>query len=140
MSAKSTSFRISEQARERLAKQAAREGISATSLLERLILEGVALLEHPGIVFRGPPHDRRAALAAGPDVWELVARLRELDGSEEQRITTLADETDLHPRQIRLALDYAVVHPQAIQARIEGNEAAAEASRRAAEQRKALLG
>jgi hypothetical protein len=81
MTAKSTSFRLSEEARARLAEQAAREGISATALLERLILEGVDALEHPGIVFRGPPHDRRAALAAGPDDWDVVARLRALDGA-----------------------------------------------------------
>jgi hypothetical protein len=140
MTAKSTSFRISEEARARLAEQAAREGISATALLERLILEGVDALEHPGIVFRGPPHDRRAALAAGPDVWEVIARLRELEGGEERRIATLAAESDLHPREIRLALDYAAAHPEDVQARIERNEAEAEASRRAAQQRKALMG
>jgi hypothetical protein len=139
MTAKSTSFRISEEARARLAEQAAREGLSATALLERLIVEGVAVLEHPGIVFRGPPHDRRAALAAGPDVWEVVGRLRELDGSEEQRIATLAAESNLHAREIRPALDYAAVYPDEIQARIERNEAEAETSRRAAEQREALL-
>lgn len=140
MTAKSTSFRISEQARARLAEQAAREGISATALLERLILEGVAALEHPGIVFRGPPHDRRSALAAGPDVWEVVARLRDLEGSEEQRIATLAAETHLHPREIRLALDYAAASPEDVKARIERNQAEAEASRRAVQQREALLG
>jgi hypothetical protein len=61
------------------------EGVSATALLDRLIVEGVEQLDHPGIVFRGPAHDRRAALAAGPDVWEVTARLREIGGSEEQR-------------------------------------------------------
>lgn len=139
MGAKSTSFRISEEARARLAEQAAREGTSATALLERLILEGVDALEHPGIVFRGPPHDRRAALAAGPDVWEVIARLRELEGSEEQRIAALAAESDLHPREIRLALDYAAAHPEDVQARIESNETAAAASRQAAQQRAELL-
>lgn len=140
MTAKSTSFRISEQARARLAERAAREGVSATALLERLIIEGIDALDHPGVVFRGPTHDRRAALAAGPDVWEVIARLRELEGSEEQRIATLAAESALHPRQIRLALDYAAAHPDDIQTRIERNEAAAEASRRTARQRAALLG
>lgn len=139
MSARSTSFRISEQARARLAEQAARQGVSATALLERLILEGVDALEHPGVVFRGLPHDRRAALAAGPDVWEVIARLRELEGDEEQRIATLAAESDLHPREIRLALDYAAAHPDDIQTRIECNEAEAAASRQAAQQRAALL-
>lgn len=140
MSARSTSFRISEEARARLAAQAAREGVSATVLLERLILEGIDALEHPGTVFRGPPHDRRAALAAGPDVWEVIARLRELEGSEEQRIAALAAESDLHPREIRLALDYAAAHPEDVQARIERNDAEAEASRQVAQQRTALLG
>jgi hypothetical protein len=139
MPSKSTSFRISPEARHRLAVRAEREGISATALLERLIVEGVSASDHPGIVFRGPSHDRRAALAAGPDVWEIIARLRELKGSEEQRIATLADETDLHPREIRVAIDFAAEHAEHIQARIQANEAAVEASRRAVEQRHALL-
>lgn len=139
MAPKSTSFRMSDEARERLAARAAREGLSATALLERLILEGVDALDHPGIVHRGPPHDRRAALAAGPDVWEIVARLRELEGAEEERVATLSDETELHPRLVRVALDYAAEHSDDIESRIQDNEAAAESSRRAAEQRDALL-
>lgn len=139
MAAPSTSFRISKDAKRRLAERAEREGISATALLERLIIESVDTLEHPGIVYRGPTHDRRAALAAGPDVWEIVARLRELDGDEEERIATLADETGLHRRQIRTAIDFAAAHPEPIHERIERNEEAAEDSRRVAEQRRALL-
>jgi hypothetical protein len=135
----STSFRISEEVKSRLAERAAREGVSATVLLERLIVEGVEALEHPGIVFRGPSHDRRAALAAGADVWEVIARLRELQGSEEERIATIAAESDLHPRAIRLALEYAAARPDDVRERIEQNEADAEASRRITEQRAALL-
>jgi len=80
--ATSTSFRISHAARTRLASRAAQEGTSATALLNQLIVEAISQLDYPGIVFRGPAHDRRAALAAGPDVWEVIARLQELDGSE----------------------------------------------------------
>lgn len=96
-------------------------------------------LEHPGIVFRGPSHDRRAALAAGADVWEVIARLRELQGSEEERIATIAAESDLHPRAIRLALEYAAARPDDVRERIEQNDTDAEASRRITEQRAALL-
>ncbi len=32
--------------------------------------------EHPGIVFRDGPTGRRAALAGGPDVWEVIATLK----------------------------------------------------------------
>lgn len=137
--ATSTSFRLSDHAKQRLTDRAEREGLSATALLERLIIEGVDTLDHPGIVYRGATSDRRAALAAGPDVWEIVARLRELDGSEEDRIGALAAESDLHPRQIRTALEFASRHPDDVEARIARNEQAIAEGRRAAEQRRALL-
>jgi hypothetical protein len=137
--ARSTSFRISETARERLASHAAQEGTSATALLDQLIMEGVEQRDYLGIVFRGPAHDRRAALAGGPDVWEVVGRLQELDGLDEQRISLLAEESGMHPRLVRLALDYAAEHPDDILARIERNRAMAERSRVASQQREALL-
>jgi hypothetical protein len=137
--AASTSFRISDDARARLAARAAREGVTATALLDQLIIEGTDQLDYPGIVFRGPAHDRRAALAAGPDVWEIVARLQEVDGSEEQRISLLAAESDLHPRLIRVALDYAAEHAGSIRERIDRNRVMGERSRQTAGQRAALL-
>jgi hypothetical protein len=137
--AASTSFRISDTARTRLASRAAREGVTATALLDRLIIEGIDQLDHPGIVFRGPAHDRRAALTAGPDVWEIVARLQELEGGEEQRISLLAAESDLHPRLIRIALDYAAEHADEIRERIDRKRGAIERSQKTAQQREALL-
>src|SRR5580698_10702303 len=119
--AASTSFRISDTSRARLASRAAHEGVTATALLDQLIIEGTDQLDYPGIVFRGPAHDRRAALAAGPDVWEVIARLQELEGSAEQRISLLSAESDLHPRLIRIALDYAAEHPDEIRERIDRN-------------------
>lgn len=137
--AASTSFRISDAARRRLTSRAAHEGVSATALLERLIVEGVEQLDYPGIVFRGSAHDRRAALAGGPDVWEVLGRLRELDGSTEERIATLSEESELHPRLIRIAVDYAAEHAEEIRELMDRNVAMVERSRRAAEQRGALL-
>jgi len=137
--AASTSFRISETAKQVLADRAAAEGTSATALLDRLIIEGVAQLDYPGIIFRGPAHDRRAALAAGPDVWEVVARLQELRGGQEHRIATLSEESGLHPRLIRLALDYAAERPLEIRERIKRNREAVERSHAAVHQREELL-
>lgn len=119
--------------------RAAQEGVSATALLERLIMEGTEQLDYPGIVFRGPAHDRRAALVGGPDVWEVLGRIRELDGTIEQRIATLSEESELHPRLIRIAVDYAAEHAEEIRKLIDRNAALIERSRRAAEQRGALL-
>jgi hypothetical protein len=137
--AASTSFRISDTARTRLTSRAASEGVTATALLDRLITEGVDQLDYPGIIFRGPAHDRRAALAGGPDVWEVIARLQDLAGSTEQRIGLLAAESDLHPRLIRIAVDYAAEHVGEVRERIDRNRAAAERSRTVAQQREALL-
>ena len=100
---------------------------------------GSAQLDYPGIVFRGPAHDRRAALAAGPDVWEVIVRLQELDGSEEERVSLLSKESDFHPRLIRIALDYAAEHADDIRRRIERNKAMAAQSQAAALEREALL-
>jgi hypothetical protein len=137
--AASTSFRISDTARARLTSRAAREGMTATALLDQLIIEGTDQLDYAGIIFRGPAHDRRAALAAGPDVWEVVARLQELEGSEEHRISLLAAESDLHPRLVRIALDYAVEHADEVRELIDRNRNMAERSRTLARQRESLL-
>jgi hypothetical protein len=137
--AASTSFRISDTSRARLASRAAREGMTATALLDQLIIEGTDQLDYPGIIFRGPAHDRRAALAAGPDVWEVVARLQELEGSEEHRISLLAAESDLHRRLIRIALDYAAEHADEVRERIDRNRDMTERSRTMARQRESLL-
>ena len=136
--AASTSFRISDRARTRLASRAAREGTTATALLDQLIIEGIDQLDYPGIIFRGPAHDRRAGLAAGR-CGEVVARLQELEGSEEQRIGLLAAESDLHPRLIRIALDYAAEHVDEVRERIGRNRGMAERSHRMAQQRESLL-
>ena len=137
--ARSTSFRISDAAKSRLAARSDHDGVTATALLDRLIVEGIDQLDYPGVIFRGPAHDRRAALAAGPDIWEVVARLQELDGTEEQRIALLSEESELHPRLIRIALDYAAGHAHEITERISRNRAMAERSQATARQRAALL-
>ena len=136
---RSTSFRISDAAKSRLASRAEHDGVTATALLDQLITEGTDQLDYPGIIFRGPANDRRAALAAGPDVWEIVARLQELDGPEEQRIAVLSEESELHPRLIRLALDYAADHAGEIRDRIKRNRAMADRNSNAAREREALL-
>ena len=135
----STSFRIGDAAKGRLAGRAAHDGVTATALLHQLIVEGIDQRDYPGVIFRGPAHDRRAALAAGPDVWEIVGRLQELDGPEERRIAQLAEESELHPRLIRIALDYAAGHASQIRERIDRNRAMAERSRATAQEREALL-
>jgi hypothetical protein len=51
----------------------------------------------------------------------------------------LSEESDLHPRLIRIALDYAAGHADEITDRIARNRAMADRSRATARQREALL-
>src|SRR5688572_11200717 len=92
MSRSTTSLRLDDQLRERLGMLAEAESISLTSLVERFLREGLAVAEHPGVMFKPGPSGRRAALAGGPDVWEVAAALRHTSGSDVERVTALAAE------------------------------------------------
>lgn len=136
---RATSYRLDPEIKARLEEQARAEGISERALLERLIVEGLATLRHPGIVYRDGPTGRRAALAGGADVWEIVSALRHTKGRERERLTQLAEQFGQHPAQIRVALDFAALHREEIDARVEANDAALEAVRVLAEERAKLM-
>ncbi len=72
-------------------------------------------------------------------MWEIVAALRHTKGRESQRVAQLADQFGRHPAQIRVALDFAALHREEIDARIAANDAAAESIRLLAEQRAKLM-
>jgi hypothetical protein len=139
MTRTTTSLRLDDALRERLAALADDHGVSVTAVVERLLREGLAMEQHPGIVFKPGYSGRRAALAGGPDVWTIASRLRDLRGTEAQRIKTLADEFGLHERQIVIALDYIAANREEIDARVLANDRAGEALERAERDRKRLL-
>jgi hypothetical protein len=136
---RSTSYRLDPHLKSRLEAQARAERISERALIERLLAEGLDTLHHPGIVYRDGPTGRRAALAVGPDVWEVISALRHTRGREEKRVAALAEQFDIHPRHIRTAIDFAAAHREQIDAEIAANDAAAEAARRLAEERARLM-
>lgn len=139
MARSTTSLRLDDELRERLAEAAAAEGTTVTGLIERFVREGLASAAHPGIVFKPGPSGRRAALAGGPDVWEIAAALRHVTGREAKRVATLAEQFGLHERQVVIALNYAAAHRDEIDARIRTNDRAlAEAERMAAERERLL--
>lgn len=81
---------------------------------------------HSEIVFRDGPSGRRAGLAAGPDVWEIAALLRELPGSADERTSQVAAQLGLTLRQARAASRYYAEFSDEIDAEIEQNRDAAE--------------
>ena len=139
VSSRATSYRMDPSVKARLEAQAAAEGIAERALLERLVVEGLNTLQHPGIVYRDGPTGRRPALAVGPDVWEVISALRYTSGSDEERVAVLAEQFGLHARHIRTAIDFAVAHREDIDAQVAANDAAAERARQLAEQRARLM-
>lgn len=83
--------------------EARRLGRSRGALVQAYASEAIRSRRYPGIAFRGDDYRRRAwVVGTGLDVWELVALDRDF-GSER----ALAEEYDLTPAQIRIALAYA---------------------------------
>lgn len=79
--------------------------------------------EHPGITFRPGPTGRRAGLASGPDVWEVVravrsARAAEPELAEDALLALVADNTGTPLRLIRIATRYWASYPDEIDAEI----------------------
>ncbi|HEU0087808.1 MAG TPA: hypothetical protein VFQ77_09175 [Pseudonocardiaceae bacterium] len=136
---RATSYRIDADIKARMEHRARAEGITERALLERLVREGLDTLQHPGIVYRDGPTGRRAALAVGPDVWEVVSALRYTEGSAEQRVAALAEQFGLPARHIRTAIDFAAEHREDITAQVAANDVAAEQARQLAEQRARLM-
>ena len=139
MARSTTSVRLDDHLRERLAAAAAAEGTTVTELIERYVREGLAIAAHPGIVFKPGPSGRRAALAGGPDVWEIVAALRHVGGREAKRVAALADQFGLHERQVVIALNYAAAHRGEIDERVRANDRALAEAERVATERERLL-
>ncbi len=84
--------------------------------------------EFPGIVFKDGPSGRRAALAYGPDVWEIVRFLKEVDERGEGAVAAASEVLALPVARIRLAMQYYAEFPDEIDVRIaDANDVAVRA-------------
>ena len=135
-----TSFRLPEALLDRLDDEAAARGTSVTALVTAILDEGLKTARFPGIVYREGPAGRRAALAGGPDVWEVISELRNTPGKGEVRVGRMADELGLPLPTLRTALDFYAAFPEEIDQRIHAEARMAERLRRLIDQRERLLG
>ena len=110
-----------------------------TALIARLLEQGLAAIEHPGIVHRSGPSGWRAGLAGGPDVDEVVRRVRSSGVADERAVSHAAESLGIDPRLVRVAIDYASEHLDEIEARLRENQQAAERVRDLAAARASLL-
>lgn len=103
-------------------------GSTTSALAQRLIDEGLRMAEHPGVIFKDGPSGRRAALAYGPDIWEIIKFLREVDERGPVALEAAADVLALDVSRISTAVSYYADYPDEIDAEVaDAEEASAHA-------------
>ena len=134
------SVRVGEDLFEQLEAQSRRSGQTRSAVAKQLLEEGLRMEQHPGIVFRSGPGGRRAGLAGGPDVWEVVAALRGGDGSDPEDLTGIGERIGLTADQVRAALGYYADYSGEIRGWIRRVEEEAERAEARWRREQALLG
>jgi hypothetical protein len=105
-------------------RAAAETGSNTSALAQRLIDEGLRMADHPGIVFKSGPSGRRAAMAYGPEVWEIVKFLREIDERGPAALAAAAEVFALEVNRISTAVSYYGDYRDEIDGEIEAAEEA----------------
>lgn len=131
------SVRFEPEVMARLRRSAGQyEGASLSTLVNRYVDEGIRMEEHPGVFFRDGSSGRRAVLAGGPDVWEVIravkiARQADPTLSPADVTQAVSEASGVTLTKISIAIDYWSAYPDEIDAWIE----AAEADEAAAQER-----
>jgi hypothetical protein len=109
-------------------RAASTTGSSVSTLAQRLIDEGLRMADHPGVIFKDGPSGRRAALAFGPDIWEVAKFLREVDERGPAALDAAGEVFAVEPSRIAAALSYYGDYQDEIDAEIaDADEASAQA-------------
>ncbi len=114
-------------------------GATPSGLVQRLVYEGLRMAEHPGVVFRDGPAGRRPALVVGPDIWELVVFLREVEERGEVAIAAAAEVFGIPEMAVAAGLGYYTAYPEEIDEWIGEAEEASWRAEEEWERRQALL-
>ena len=135
------SVRFPDELAERVRHHVVTTDEATSGLVVRLVDEGIRMAEHPGVVFRDGATGRRAGLASGPDIWEIITVVADYASGGVTRATArAAKHLALAEPQVRAAESYYASFPDEIDARIELNLAAAIDARRANATRSRLYG
>ena len=97
------------------------------------------MAEHPGVAFKNGPTGRRAALASGPDIWEVVTFLQEIDERGPAALGAAAENLNLDLARVRVATRYYTAYTAEIDAEIEQAEEESRAAQVAWEAEQRLL-
>lgn len=126
MATRLLSLRLKTDTLDRLQARARETGEPKSSLAQRLIDEGLRMEVHPGIVFKDGPTGRRAAVAHGPDVWEIIPAVRNVEATDEQAIENAAEWLGLTKHQVYAAVRYYAEYTEEVDCRIQRNDERAE--------------
>jgi hypothetical protein len=115
---------------------AANPGMSLSSAANRLVDESLRMAEHPGVIFRSGPTGRRAALAGGPDVWEVIRAIKSAHAAEpglnsDDLVSLVSDNTGIALRLVDTAVRYWASYPGEVDAEIVAAAATEEAAEQA---------
>jgi uncharacterized protein (DUF433 family) len=122
-------LRLAPGMRQRLTDWARRAGLPERTLAQRYVEEGLRHDAHPLIQFLDGPSGRRASLVGrGLDVWEVIATIRDNDGS----IALATDYLQVPAGVVEAAVAYYGEYRDEIDREIEVNEAEYERGRAAA--------
>jgi hypothetical protein len=135
------SIRFDPKILDRLRRRAqANPGSTPSGLAQRLVDEGLRMAEYPGVLFKDGPSGRRAALAFGPDVWEIIKVVREIDERGAAAITAAADMLALPEAKVRVAMHYYAGYPNEIDGEIDEADRTSSAAEAAWRTEQRLLG
>ena len=122
-------LRLAPGIRQRLTDWARRSGMPERSLAQRYVDEGLRHDAHPLIQFLDGPSGRRASLVGrGLDVWEVIATVRDNNGS----IAPAAEYLQVPAGLVEAAVAYYGEYKDEIDREIELNETEYERGRTAA--------
>lgn len=119
---------------------AAATGANVSALAQRLVDEGLRMVDHPGIIFKDGPTGRRAALAYGPDIWEIIKFLHEIDERGAAALDAAAEVFALDVNRITTAIGYYGDYREEIEAEIESADEASVRAERAWSVQRELIG
>ncbi len=110
---------------DRLAERERTTGESRSQLAQRYIEEGLRMERHPGIFFQDGPTGRRAVVLGGPDIWELVPDIKDLNLADDAEIAATAEWLRMPVARLRSAIGYYAEFRDEINDRVNQNDALA---------------